>query len=185
MQFTGVSYQIRINTAASERDRCREDKMTAVEQWSAVQSRGVLPDELDPATAHLVDVRGDSPEWKVQCFWLSADDREGVLGTGTALRPCAVVAACELCAAGLSELPDEGREYMAHDQRHTVAGDPAVGYRLLPDLCGMAMVLSDDELQSSWLGELRRTYGPGMYLVHPAAVPDGSLIGVNPVRVVD
>ncbi|MET3959947.1 hypothetical protein ABIE52_006882 [Rhodococcus sp. OAS809] len=158
---------------------------TEVEQWSAARSRGALPEELDPATAHLVDVRGRSSEWKVQCFWLNADDKEGALGVGTALRPCAVVTACELCAAGLSELPAEGREYMAHDERHAVAGDPAVGYRLLPDLCGVSLVLGDENLASSWLGELQREHGEGLYLVHPAAVADGSLIGVDPVRVVD
>ncbi|OUS97381.1 hypothetical protein [Rhodococcus sp. NCIMB 12038] len=157
----------------------------AVERWSATQSQGALPEELDPATAHLVDVRGDSSQWAVQCFWLSADDREGKLGVGTAMRPCAVVTPCELCAAGLSKLPAEGREYMAHDRRHAVAGDPAVGYLLHPDLCGMSLVLGDEDLGSSWLGELQRTYGEGLYLVHPAAAPDGTLIGVNPVRVVD
>ncbi|PZU04563.1 MAG: hypothetical protein DI630_00110 [Gordonia sp. (in: high G+C Gram-positive bacteria)] len=158
--------------------------MTAVEQWSAVRSRGALPEELDLATAHLVDVRGASSAWTVQCFWLNADDREGVLGVGTALRPCAVVTACDLCATGLAELPAEGREYMAHDHRHAVAGDPAVGYRLLPDLCGMSLALGDEDLESTWLGELREAHGDGMYLVHPAAVADGSLIGVNPIRVV-
>lgn len=157
----------------------------AVEQWSPASSRGVLPEELNVATAHLVDVGGESSEWKVQCFWLSAEDREGTLGVGTALRPCAVVTACELCRDGLSELPAEGREYMAHNQRHAVAGDPAVGYRLLPDLCGMSLALGVDDLTSSWLGELRRKHGEGLYLVHPAAVADGSLIGVDPVRVVD
>lgn len=157
----------------------------SIGQWSAARGHGVLPEELDVATAHLVDVRGHSLEWKVQCFWLSADDKEGALGVGTALRPCAVVTACELCRDGLSELPAEGREYMAHDQRHAVAGDPAVGYRLLPDLCGLSLVLGDDDLAESWLGELQREHGQGLYLVHPAAVADGSLIGVDPVRVVD
>lgn len=157
----------------------------AVEQWSAVRSQGVLPEELDPATAHLVDVRGDSSQWTVRCFWLSADDPEDVLGVGTALRPCAVVTPCELCAAGLSELPAEGREYMAHGRRHAVAGDPAVGYLLHPDLCGMSLALAEEDLESSWLGELQRVYGDGLYLVHPAAVADGTLVGVNPVRVVD
>lgn len=158
---------------------------TAVERWSASQSEGALPAELDPATAHLVDVRGDSSQWSVQCFWLSADDREGKLGVGTATRPCAVVTPCELCAAGLSELPAEGREYMAHDRRHAVAGDPAVGYLLHPDLCGMSLALAEDDLAATWLGELRQAYGEGLYLVHPAATPDGTLVGVNPVRVVD
>ena len=41
----------------------------AVEQWSPASSRGVLPEELNVATAHLVDVGGESSEWKVQCFW--------------------------------------------------------------------------------------------------------------------
>ena len=185
MQVKALPEQRRI---IKDRARARVElgeTMTTVEQWSAAQSRGALPEELDLATAHLVDVRGVSSEWKVQCFWLSADDREGQLGVGTALRPCAVVTPCELCAAGLAELPAEGREYMAHDHRHAVAGDPAVGYRLLPDLCGMSLVLSDDDLESSWLGELRQAHGEGMYLVHPAAVAGGSLIGVNPIRVVD
>ncbi|MGB3676019.1 MAG: hypothetical protein WA988_16430 [Candidatus Nanopelagicales bacterium] len=156
-----------------------------LEQWSAAQSRGALPRELDPATAHLVDVRGGSSEWTVQCFWLNAEDREGELGVGTAVRPCAVVTRCKLCADASVDLPDEGREYMAHSQRHAVAGDPAVGYRLLPDLCGMALALGEDDLQSSWLGELQQTQGKGLYLVHPAATDGGMLIGVDPIRVVD
>lgn len=158
-------------------------EVSEMEVWSAVH--GTMPKELDPATAHLVDVRGAADEWTIRCFWLNAEDPEGILGTGTAQRPCAVVTPCERCAAGLDTLPAEGREYIAHDQRHAVAGDPAVGYRLLPDLCGMSLVFAEDGLGSSWLADLQETYGPGMYLVHPAATADGSLIGTNPIRVVD
>lgn len=158
---------------------------TAIEQWSATQQQSSLPEELDPATAHLVDVRGASSDWTVECFWLRADDPEGKLGVGTALRPCAVVTPCERCAAGLSELPAEGREYMAHDRRHAVAGNPPVGYLLHADLCGMSLALVEEDPAESWLGELRQAYGEGLYLVHPAATQEGTLVGVNPVRVVD
>ena len=154
-------------------------------RWSPEAAGRELPAGLDVATAHLVDVSGEPQEWTIRCFWLDADDPEGTLGAGTALRPCAVVVGCERCARGLAELPPEGAEYLAHDERHVVTGVPLAGYRLFPDVCGLTQSLNADDLGASWLGELRQAYGPGLYLVHPAVAGDGSLIGVDPVRVVE
>lgn len=138
---------------------------------------------IDITAAHLVDLRGEPAQWTLECFWLDAADPEGVLAAATAGRPCAVVSLCQQCVDSDQELPAAGAEYMAHGARHAMAGDPALPYELLPDVCGLALAFAEGE--GGWMSRLHAEHGEGLYLVRPGVDADGRMIGVDPVRVVE
>ncbi len=129
-------------------------------------------DDLDLQTAHLAVLLGEREQWELRCFWAGVSEGPG---------PCALLEPCALCADAL--VGPDGVEYSSHGLPHAVLGGSI--HAAVPGSCGLAHSFLNPTPGADWVAELVSEHGSGVYLVHPGVLPDGSMVGLSPVRVTD